>query len=75
MHLTKARGITGPEAEPFEAGLTADGTRLKWTWRNLEDVEALRAKALTNQALTQREIAEEMKIGLATVNRALNRGK
>jgi putative DNA primase/helicase len=74
VHFTKSRGIVGDAADPFEAWLESgpDG-HLAWTWRPLEDAQAIRAQRLKDEGLTQREIAQEMGIGLGSVNRALKR--
>jgi hypothetical protein len=76
VHLTKSRGVIGDAAEPFETQLVAgpDGA-VTWTWRPLEDVVATQALALADEGLSQRDIAQELGIGLGTVNRALRRGR
>lgn len=56
VHLTKARGIFGADAEPFEAAL-ADGGR--WDVRPLEDALADQIRRLAEEGLTMRDIAEE----------------
>jgi putative DNA primase/helicase len=74
VHLTKARGVVGDKAAPFEAHLkTGEDGNLVWVCRPLEDAVAERAQALAEEGLSQREIAKEMGVGLATVNRALQR--
>ncbi len=76
LHYQKARGIIGEAAAPFEAMLQTDPNgRAIWTWRNLEDAMAIRARHLSDEGLKQREIARELGIGLGTVNRALKRMK
>lgn len=65
VHLDKARGITGADAEPFEATLTDDG----WTWRTLEDADMLRVIELTNEGLSLRQIQEETGIGKSKAQR------
>jgi putative DNA primase/helicase len=74
LHYTKSRGIVGEAAEPFEARLDAgpDGGA-QWTWRPLEDAQGIRAEQLAAEGLKQREIAEELGVGLGTVNRLLKR--
>lgn len=54
--LTKARGLCGEEAEPFEAALV-DGC--KWTVRSVEDALSDQVRTLAGDGLTIREIAEE----------------
>jgi putative DNA primase/helicase len=68
-HFEKARGFNGPEAEPFEAALTANG----WAVRKLEDALEGRVLALHADGLSQRDIAAEIGKSAATVNRILNR--
>ena len=76
VHLTKARGVTGKDAEPFEARLvTGPDGQSKWTVRSIEDAMAAAVKALADKGLSQREIAEQLDIGVATVNRALKRAR
>jgi putative DNA primase/helicase len=69
VHLTKARGISGADARPFEAKLEIrDGAAL-WTIRELHDVESDRVAALTREGLTVREIEEETGISKSKVGR------
>jgi putative DNA primase/helicase len=69
VHFEKARGFNGPEAEPFEAALTAAG----WAVRKLEDALEARVLALQADGLSQRDIATEIGKSAATVNRILKR--
>lgn len=69
VEFSKARGVFGPDAEPFEAKLTEDG----WARRELADLRDQRIVELSADGLTQRGIATELGIGLATVNRVLKR--
>lgn len=69
VHLTKARGISGDGAKPFEARLEIrDGAAL-WTLRELSDVEADRVKELTGDGLSVRDIAEETGLSKSRVSR------
>ena len=71
VHLTKARGVFGEAAEPFEAQLQTDedGAAV-WTWRPLGDVKKAQILELYRSGITkQREIQRELGIGLGTVNR------
>ena len=69
--FTKSRGFYGPDAEPFEAKLT-DGL---WTWRDIEDARAAQAAAFAADGMTQRDIARELGVSAATVNRLITRHK
>jgi hypothetical protein len=76
IKYSKARGIVGEEAEPFEAALgSGPNGRPVWTWRRLEDVTAERARQLRDDGLSQREIAVELGIHQSSVSRALRRAK
>jgi putative DNA primase/helicase len=73
VHLTKARGVFGEAAAPFEAEMTTDKKgRAVWTWRPLEESTKRQVLGLYTQGVTkQRDIAEELGIGLGTVNRKI----
>lgn len=60
VHLTKARGIYGAEAKPFEAQLFASGSALTWTARDIEDAELDQLRRLLDEGCTIRDAAEEM---------------
>ena len=51
VHLTKARGIVGEEAKPFEANLVTEGRSLHWQIKELEDVELEELKRLLSEGL------------------------
>jgi putative DNA primase/helicase len=70
VHFTKARNITGKAAQPFEVTLrTGDGGAMEWLSRDIEDVRLEQVRSLLRDSLTVREIAAELGIGLATVQR------
>ena len=73
VHLTKARGVHGAAAEPFEAELLSDENgRSQWAWRPLEDAKKRQVLNIWQDGVTvQRDIARELGIGLGTVNRKL----
>ena len=52
VHLTKARGIVGEGAKPFEASLVTDGQMLHWQVREIEDVELDELKRLLDSGYT-----------------------
>lgn len=60
VHLTKARGILGDDAKPFEANLVTEGNVLRWQIKELEDVELEELKRLLNEGYSIRDCAEEM---------------
>ncbi|CAK7037994.1 MAG: hypothetical protein DELT_00652 [Desulfovibrio sp.] len=60
VHLTKARGILGDEAKPFEANLVTEGNSLQWQRKELENVELEELKRLLNEGYSIRDCAEEM---------------
>ena len=69
VHLTKARGISGEGARPFEAKLEVRDGQAMWTTRELQDVEADRIVDLTNDGLSARDIAEETGLSKSKVAR------
>ncbi len=71
VHYDKARGLFGDEAKPFEAELGPNG----WTFLDLEETTTKRVAALHNEGCKQREIKDELGIGLATVNRHIKRAR
>lgn len=60
VHLTKARGIVGDEAKPFEANLVTEGNALQWQTKELEDVDLDELKRLLSEGYSIRDCAEEM---------------
>lgn len=73
VHLTKARGVYGEAAVPFEAQLrTDDGGRATWTWRPLEtDRKDQILELVSSGVTTQRAIAAELGVSASTVHRAV----
>jgi putative DNA primase/helicase len=69
VHLEKARGIYGDQTTPFEARLEVLNGAAHWTIREIEDVNLARVKALLDEKLTIRDIAEETGIPKSTVGR------
>ena len=58
VHLTKARGILGDDAKPFEANLITEGNALHWRVRDIEDVELEELKRLLGEGYSIRDCAE-----------------
>jgi KaiC/GvpD/RAD55 family RecA-like ATPase len=72
IHFTKARGVHGADAEPYEAWLTADVQgRQQWTVRDLGAIKAERARELAQAGLSVRDIGKELGVGKSTVQRWL----
>jgi putative DNA primase/helicase len=69
VHLTKARGITGDDALPFEARLTVLEDRDIWAFETLRDRVLDEIEQLTRERKSVREIAEETGIPKSKVNR------
>ena len=71
VHFEKCRGLVGENAAPFNAKLERHG----WTMQDLEETRDAQIRSLAADGLKQRDIASELGIGLATVNRVLKRGQ
>ena len=69
VEFTKNRGFMGPDAESFEAALSNG----EWDTHALEDTRTARILELHADGKTQRGIAAEVGISLATVNRTIKR--
>jgi putative DNA primase/helicase len=69
VHLEKARGVHGDAAMPFEAKLEVRDDAVVWTTRDIDDVNAVRVKALLDDGLSVRDIADETGISKSTVQR------
>lgn len=75
VHYEKARGFYGEEAAPFEAWLKEEEGKMTWHIQELEDVQLNSLISLYKDGLKQRDIAQELGLGLGTVNRWINRAK
>jgi putative DNA primase/helicase len=69
VHFEKARGIHGQLAKPFEVRLEIIDRVASWTIREIEDANLARVKALLEDGLTVRDIADETGIPKSTVGR------
>ncbi len=69
VHLTKARGILGDDAKPFEASLVTEGNILHWHVREIEDVELEELKRLLGSGYSIRDCAEEMGKSKSAIHR------
>lgn len=75
VHLTKARGVVGSDAAPFEACLSIDDGAAKWTVKDLSDVEADQIIRLKKEGLSIREIEDELGVSKSKVHRILKQMK
>jgi putative DNA primase/helicase len=73
VHLDKARGVYGDQAQPFEAQLTIINDVMAWTMRDLENVEVQRAADLKDEGFSVRDIAAELGISKSRVDRLLKK--
>ena len=73
VHLTKARGIVGDEAKPFEANLVTEGNSLQWQIKEIEDVEMEELKRLLSDGYSLRDCAEEMGKSKSAIHRLKNK--
>lgn len=71
VHYEKARGFYGEAAIPFEAWLKEENGKFVWHVQKIENPQRNQILTLHEQKRTQREIAEELGLGLGTVNRRL----
>jgi hypothetical protein len=70
VHLTKARGIHGPDAEPFEAALVTGGDgKPTWTVRSMEERLTAQVAEMVREGETYREIAKTLGTTKSTVER------
>lgn len=80
VHLEKARGLFGPQTDPFEARLQPDAAGTPaWSWQALTDSEFARAIALFSDGVSASDAAEELGVSRATAfrlkKRALEEGR
>lgn len=73
VHLTKARGIVGDEAKPFEVHLRTENNSLQWDVQELEDVEMEQLKRLLSEGYSIRDCAEEMGMSKSAIHRLKRR--
>ena len=72
VHLTKARGILGDDAKPFEVNLVTEGNALHWQVRELEDVELKSLRRLLKESYSILDCAEEMGKSRRAIQRLKN---
>ncbi|MFC1455388.1 AAA family ATPase [Microvirga arabica] len=69
VHLTKARGIAGDDALPFEAKLQVIDGRDLWTCTTLRDREMDEVERLSREGMVVRDIGQELNISKSKVSR------
>jgi putative DNA primase/helicase len=76
VHVSKGRHLQGDEGKAIEATLTTanDGSH-SWLWRTVESSTVERVAELAKEGLSQKDIAEELKINKSTVSRSLRKAK
>lgn len=73
--FTKARALTGRDAESVELQLGGTPERAEWTWRTVEASTYDRVLSLAREGLKPGEIAAELEINKSTVSRHLRRAR
>jgi len=70
VHLEKARGIIGTDAEPFSATLIeAPGGGLTWATSSLPDEQRTRAEDMLRDGVPIRDVADEVGMSKSAVHR------
>jgi len=76
VHYEKARHLFGEETAAFEARLTTDDHGIQlWTTRPVEESNLDRIADLLNEGLSQKEVADELRLHKSTVSRAARKAK
>lgn len=73
--FTKARNLTGGDAESLEFKLGGDDNRAIWICKTAESSNYERIVALTQEGLKPAEICEELQINKSTVSRHLQKAR
>lgn len=69
VHIEKARGFHGEDAEPFEARLQVNDAGVQWTVTSLANAKQAQASLLFEQGMKVREVAAEVGISKTTAGR------
>lgn len=76
IHFEKSRQLCGTHVEPYEAQLSHDDQgRSVWTLRAIADSTSERVAKLTQEGLSQKEIADELHIHKSNVSRSLRKAE
>lgn len=75
IHYEKARGFYGEDAAPFEANLREENGQFLWHIQEIKDPQLDKLIELKKNGLSQRNIAEEIGMSPATINRRLKEAK
>lgn len=75
VELTKARGIAGEDAAPFEAMLTMENGKLSWATKEIGQSELLAVVDLMKAGKSFRFTAQELNLPLAKVQRLKAKGE
>lgn len=75
LEFTKARNLTGDDAQSLELALIGDETRAEWTCKTVDTGTFDRVVALANEGLSQAEIVAELDINKSNVSRHFRRAK
>ena len=76
VRFTKSRGFYGEDAAPLEVSLTIDIDESQlWIYSSLQESTFTRVVELTNDGLSQTEIATELEVNRSTVCRAVKKAK
>lgn len=73
--FTKARNLTGADAESLELQLGGDETRAVWTWRTVESSTYDRVVSMSKDGLSPGEICTELDVNKSTVSRHLRKAR
>ena len=76
VRFTKSRGFYGEDAAPLEVSLAIDIDESQlWIYSSLQESTFTRVVELTNDGLSQTEIATELEVNRSTVCRAVKKAK
>lgn len=73
--FTKARNLSGNDAEGIELQLGGDEDRATWTWRTVESSTYDRVVSLFKEGLSQTDIANELGVNKSNVSRAMRKAR
>ena len=75
FEFTKAKNLTGDDAQSLELALSGDEKGSMWTWKTAEAGTYERVVSLSNAGLNQTDIAAELGINKSNVSRHQKRAK